>query len=248
MKNIPVKYQVLNITQIVSATAINVKFSVELLRTWKHLIGIAFVSRAGAGVDNYITISDNSKTIFDKAPLKMYTKSFRDISKDDIFLPLNIPAAGNIIEILLQGATVTTAYDIDVIFVLSNEPIDITEYNFQTKKITIPGATPVNTTLELAIIRLNSSFAEVKGFLINKDLGTNLKVAVKDAAGNYLLDSLDSRLLELDTTDFIPYNNTFFPVQFKSDQVVIIEVKLLTALIADFDVDCVFLLRKKTSK
>lgn len=248
MKNISVKYQIYNLTQIISETAVNVRFTVELLRTWKHLIGIAFVSRAGAGVDNYITISDNTKTIFDKAPIKLYTKSFRDINKKKIFMPLNVPAAGNIIEILLQGATVTTAYDIDVVFMLSNEPIELSEYNFQTKKITVPRATVVGTTLELATIRLNSAFADIVGLLINKALDSNLKVAVKNAGGDYLLDSLDSRILELNTTDEIPYIETFFPVNFKSNQVITIEVKLLTALIANLDIDVVFLLKNRTSK
>ena len=137
MKNFPVKYQIYNLTEAISAKAVNDVFRIELLKTWKYLIGIAFVSRNGAGVDNYLTISDNFKTIFDKAPVKIFTKSFRDISKNNIFMPVNIPADGNIIDILFQAATVTSAYDIDVIFVLSNEKTEFKEYNFQTKKVSV---------------------------------------------------------------------------------------------------------------
>jgi len=248
MKNFPVKYQIYNLTEAISATAVNDTFRIELLETWKYLIGIAFVSRAGAGVDNYLTISDNFKTIFDKAPIKIFTKSFRDISKNNICMPMNIPAEGNIIEILFQGATVTTAYDIDVIFVLSNEKQDITEYNFQTKKITVPGSTVVGTSLDLATVRLNSSFEEVVGFLINKSLTYNVRASVKDASGNYLLDPLDSRILELNTTDTLGYKESFFPVNFKSNQQVTLEIKLLTALIAALDIDVVFLLKNRTTK
>lgn len=248
MKNFPVKYQIYNLTEAISATAVNDVFRIELLKTWKYLIGIAFVSRDGAGVDNYLTISDNFKTIFDKAPVKIFTKSFRDISKNNIFMPVNIPADGNIIDILFQAATVTTAYDIDVIFVLSNEKTDIKEYNFQTKKITVPSATAVGTSLDLATVRLNSSFKEVAGFLINKSLSYNVKVAVKDSSGQYLLDPLDSRILELNTTDTLSYKETFFPVNFESNQQVTLEIKLLSLLKVNVDIDVVFLLKNRIAK
>jgi len=248
MKNFPVKYQIYNLTEAISATAVNDVFRIELLKTWKYLIGIAFVSRAGAGVDNYLTISDNFKTIFDKAPVKIFTKSFRDISKNNIFMPVNIPADGNIIDILFQASTVKKAYDIDVIFVLSNEKTDIKEYNFQTKKITVPSATAVGTSLDLATVRLNSSFKEVAGFLINKSLDYNVKAAVKDSSGQYLLDPLDSRILELNTTDTLSYKETFFPVNFESNQQVTLEIKLLSVLKADLDIDVVFLLKNRIAK
>jgi len=248
MKNFPVKYQIYNLTEAISATAVNDVFRIELLKTWKYLIGIAFVSRAGYGVDNYLTISDNFKTIFDKAPVKIFTKSFRDISKNNIFMPVNIPADGNIIDILFQAATVTTAYDIDVIFVLSNEKTDIKEYNFQTKKITVPSATAVGTSLDLATVRLNSSFKEVAGFLINKSLNYNVKAAVKDSSGQYLLDPLDSRILELNTTDTLSYKETFFPVNFESNQQVTLEIKPLSIFKVNVDIDVVFLLKNRIAK
>ena len=248
MKNFPVKYQIYNLTEAISATAVNDVFRIELLKTWKYLIGIAFVSRAGDGVDNYLTISDNFKTIFDKAPVKIFTKSFRDISKNNIFMPVNIPADGNIIDILFQAATVTTAYDIDVIFVLSNEKTEFKEYNFQTKKITVPSATAVGTSLDLATVRLNSSFKEVAGFLINKSLNYNVKAAVKDSSGQYLLDPLDSRILELNTTDTLSYKETFFPVNFESNQQVTLEIKLLSLLKVNVDIDVVFLLKNRIAK
>lgn len=246
MKKFPVKYQVLNITEKISASVVNEKFAIELLPDWKYLIGIAFISRGGAGVDNYITISDNNITIFDKAPIKIFTKSFRDINKPDSFMPVNIPASGNIIEILFQAATVTTAYDIDVVFMLANEHFEISKYNFQTKKITVPNLTA--TKWESPTIRLNSAYAEVIGFLINKSLAVDVRAGVKDASGNYLLDLLDSRLLELNTTDTINYDNTFFPVRFKSDQVIRIEIEPIIALVADLNIDVVFLLQNKIKK
>ena len=248
MKNFPVKYQIYNLTEAISATAVNDVFRIELLKTWKYLIGIAFVSRDGAGVDNYLTISDNFKTIFDKAPVKIFTKSFRYISKNNIFMPVNIPADGNIIDILFQAAAVTTAYDIDVIFVLSNEKTEFKEYNFQTKKITVPSATAVGTSLDLATVRLNSSFKEVAGFLINKFLDYNVKAAVKDSSGQYLLDPLDSRILELNTTDILSYKETFFPVNFESNQQVTLEIKLLSLLKVNVDIDVVFLLKNRIAK
>lgn len=240
-----IRYQLLKITDIkIVGTALNNVYRVELKKDRKYLIGICFVIRTGAGLNNYITVSDNFKTLLDKVPVKLYQKSLRDIGKRDLFLPVLAPAEGNIIEIRFQSDTVTTDYDIDIIFMLSDKATETPDYTFQSYQATVPSGTA--TKWESEELRLNSSYKEVTGFLIKKDLSVDVRVGLKDVQGEYVLDPVDSRLLELSSTDFIKNKETFFPCSFKSGQYVVAEIEPLSALGADLAVDVIFLLQNKS--
>ncbi len=232
-------YQVENITQAIAVSPQSKSFNLDLKKGYKYCIGIALIKRAGAGNKIRLGFSDNTKVILNPVNLDIFEMSTGDNANMQFF-PTLIDADNNNIDIDLIFESIITAIDIDVVFLLSDEKPEISNYQFQHKRLSTPKT--ITTKHDFSGFDLNAAYKKIVGLMILPTEAYKSRFGVKNNAGTVLISDLDKSFFA--SKDVKPLER-FFKADLVADgETIVMTYEPLETIVNDYFIDIIFLLEK----
>ncbi len=253
-----VKYQVVKITQSITADPIYRQVQVQLDPDYDVCTGLAIIDHTllytGGGDiygvdrpafwDNLRFGVDNSAgTIISLTPEKLMSLSLEENKESvrDFFRPIYTRARGENLYIMLSADKAESIYNYDVVLRLEKRAeIKHNNVDFQHIRFKSYSGTMLFETSETTLF---SRFRKVRGIWLNSDYDFQARIGIKNTNGEYLMEPLIHKFLRKST--FVPYADRFFPVDFSAaGSNVKFEVELIQDVVNTTDVDVVLLLEK----
>jgi len=230
-------YQLIKVSQAVSASAGANEFLKETDTNFPWITGIMLYNWQGTGDTIRVGIETTSGLrIINPVPVALLNMDGVNRTFDDLFIPVNIPAAGDAIKAIYDFKTVTATFKCDVVLRLEKEPRfqHVKKFQLQHKQLTIKSGSTGWESDEIVVI---SGYKKLKGIWINTLTGQ--RVAVK-SGGEYLLDPVPCK--NLTAGIYGPYDKRFFPIDVPAPRILTVETDSLTAPGVDIIFDAVFIL------